>query len=312
MSDLQESSGSFPSALPEPLQLTSPGLLPFLEISPDALVIVNQSGTLVLVNRYLETLFGYMRTELVGQSLDILLPQRFRRAHVGHRATFFSTPRTRSMGVVLELVGLRKDSTEFPVDISLNPLLLDGILHMIGTIRDVTTQQLLERERSRHTERLALQSTLINLSHDAILVRDSISRVISWNHGAEELYGWTTHEAMGRVTHSLLKTRFPTSLATIEARLEHEGQWEGELTHTRKDGSIVVVESRQVLIRNEQGIPTAKLEINRDITERRRLEQTQTAVHAEILTQRTFLQQMLDALPTSIMAPWTVNAGISP
>lgn len=124
---------------------------------------------------------------------------------------------------------------------------------MIGAIRDVTAQRLLERGRVRLAERLVLQSTLINLAHDAILVRDPISRVLSWNRGAEALYGWTEQEALGRVSHLLLKTHFPTSRAALEALLEREGHWEGELLHTQRDGAVVTVESRQVLIRQPGG-----------------------------------------------------------
>lgn len=300
MSDLQKSIDPSFSASSNLLSVTSSGLLPLLDIFPDALVLVDQAGTLVLVNEHLETLFSYQRSELLGRSIDQLLPVRFRSAHAAHRETFFSTPRSRAMGVGLDLVGMRKDGSEFPVDISLNPLLLDGQLHVMGAIRDVSIQRQLQRERLRHTERLTLQSTLINLAHDAILVRDLVNRVLLWNRGAQELYGWTESEAQGRITHTLLRTRFPVSQAAIDAQLEREGQWEGELVHTCRNGSLVVVESHQVLVRDEQGLSSAILEINRDITRRRQEEQAQTATHAEIIAQRTFLQQMLDALPSSI------------
>lgn len=271
-----------------------------LALSPDAAVMIDSLGRIVLVNEQAATLFGYGPHELHGQPLEVLLPERFHTVHVTHRRTYVTTPLRRPMGVGLDLVGRRKDGSEFLIDISLRPILLDQALHVIGAIRDVTAQRLLERERVRQAERLVLQSTLINLAHDAILVRDPISRVLSWNHGAEALYGWTEKEALGRVSHILLKTRFPVNHAALNALLEREGYWEGELLHTRRDGSVVTVESRQVLIRDERGAATAILEINRDITERRKLEQTQTAVHIETLAQRTFLQQMLDALPSSV------------
>ncbi|HEV2663210.1 MAG TPA: PAS domain-containing protein, partial [Ktedonobacteraceae bacterium] len=271
-----------------------------LDLSLDAAIMIDALGKIVLVNEQAATLFGYGQDELNGHPLEVLLPERLRTAHLAHRRTYMTAPLRRPMGVGLDLVGRRKDGSEFPVEISLRPVLLDQALHVIGAIRDVTAQRVLERERVHLMERLVLQSTLINLAHDAILVRDPISRVLSWNRGAEALYGWTETEALGRVSYLLLKTHYPLSRAALSARLEHEGYWEGELRHTRRDGSVITVESRQVLFRDTRGVATAILEIHRDITRRRKLEQAQTAVHIETLAQRTFLQQMLDALPSSI------------
>src|SRR2546421_1057027 len=137
-----------------PTQITSTGLLQFLDISPDALITVDQAGTMVVVNRQTEVLFGYTRSDLVGQPLEMLLPQRFREAHIAHREHYFSAPLTRPMGAGLQLSGRRKDGTEFPVDISLRPLLLDDVPHAIGAIRDVTEQKALEEELQRKNEEL--------------------------------------------------------------------------------------------------------------------------------------------------------------
>ena len=117
-----------------------------------------------------------------------------------------------------------------------------------------------------------LQASLIELAHDAILIRDPESTVVSWNRGAEELYGWTAQEAIGQVTHDLLKTQFPKSREALDLLLANGEQWEGEVVHTRRNGTRVIVESRQVLVRDGQGRPVAILEINRDITERKQRE----------------------------------------
>ncbi len=271
-----------------------------LNISPDALIAIDLAGTIVLVNEQAATLFGYTQTELIGQSMETLLPERLREVHIAHRTHYAAAPRQRPMGVGLDLVGRHKDGTEFPIDISLRPILVEQTLHIVGAIRDMTAQRQLERERTQQAERLLQQMALINLAHDAIFVRDSIDRVLSWNRGAEELYGWSAQEALGRVAHVLLKTRFPKTQAAVDAALRQEGHWEGELVHTRRDGCMAVVESRQVLVRDEQGNPTTVLEINRDITERRRLEEVKNTTYAESLAQRAFLQQMLDAIPGSI------------
>jgi PAS domain S-box-containing protein len=300
MSDARPSQHTSASSLSAPIPISSTNVLPFLDISPDALVIVNPAGTIVMVNRQTEAVFGYARAELLGRQLELLLPERFHEVHAAHREQYFSVPRTRPMGVGLQLVGRRRDGTEFPVEISLNPLLLDGVVHVVGAIRDMTAQRVAERERLRQLEQIRLQVELINLAHDAILIRDPINRVLFWNKGAEELYGWTAQEAQGRVTHSLLKIRYPISLSAIEAQIEREGQWEGELLHTCRDGRVVIVESRWVPVRDEHGHITATLEINRDITRRRELEQAAQAEHAGTAARLAFLQQVLDALPSSV------------
>jgi PAS domain S-box-containing protein len=126
-------------------------LLNWLDVSPDALVIVNQTGQIMLVNDQAETLFGYRRSELVGQPLEMLLPQRFYAVHILHRERYATSPRTRPMGAGLELYGLRKDGTEVPVDISLSPLLVDGELSVLGAIRDITERR---RASTWHEQRL--------------------------------------------------------------------------------------------------------------------------------------------------------------
>jgi PAS domain S-box-containing protein len=283
-----------------PLHVTLRELILQMDISPDALVIVDHAGNLVLVNEQAAALFGYRSEELREQRLEMLLPERLHEIHTAHREHYFAAPRTRAMGAGLQLFGRHKDGSEIPVDISLRPVLLDDELLVIGAIRDMSEQRLAELERMQQAEHIRLQAELIDLAHDAILIRDSVSRVIFWNTGAEELYGWSSQEALGHMTHSLLKTHFPSSRADVDAQLEEHGRWEGELTHTCRDGRVVIVESRQMLVCDVQGHRTAILEINRDITDRRHLEQAMQAVHAQAVARLDFLQQIIDALPSSI------------
>src|SRR5947207_15587601 len=104
---------SKPLSLFAPVQITSISLTEFLDISPDALIIVNQEGTIVMVNQRAEALFGYTREEFLGLQLDLLLPERYRKTHHKHREHFFASPLTRPMGAGLQLLGLRKDGIEF-------------------------------------------------------------------------------------------------------------------------------------------------------------------------------------------------------
>ena len=198
-----------------PVQITAAGLHQFFDISPDALVVVNQAGTIVMANKQAEDLMGYAHEEFVGQPLEILLPQRFRDAHIAHRKHYFSAPLTRPMGAGLPLLGRRKDGTEFPVDISLRPLLLDDVLHAIGAIRDVTEQKNLEEQLQRKNRELEEQyrrvqeanrlkdEFLANMSHE---LRTPLNAIIGFTEmmydGEADDEPQMRHEYLGDVLSS--------------------------------------------------------------------------------------------------------------
>jgi PAS domain S-box-containing protein len=137
-----------------------------------------------------------------------------------------------------------------------------------GSIRSVR----LRAEQQAHAT-LREQANLLNLTHDAIFVRDMYGTVKYWNRGAEELYGWAAEQAVDRVSQDLLKTIFPVPLEQIEEEVIGAGRWEGELVQTKKDGSQVVVASRWSLRRDERNAPVAILVTNNDITKRKRAEE---------------------------------------
>jgi PAS domain S-box-containing protein len=148
----------------------------------------------------------------------------------------------------------------------------DRATRLRGVMIDITA-------RKRAEEALRERANLLDLTHDTVFVRDMGDVITYWNRGAAELYGWTKEEAVGQVSHRLTQTIFPAPFEEINAELIRTGRWEGELTHTKRDGTQVVVASRWSLQRDEQGTPMAVLETNNDITERRR---------AEYLTRQVF------------------------
>jgi two-component system sensor kinase FixL len=126
------------------------------------------------------------------------------------------------------------------------------------------------------------RARLLDLTHDAIFVRNNRDVITFWNRGAEELYGWSKDEAVGKVTHELLKTVFPKPIKAIANELHRAGRWEGELIHTKRDGTRIAVASRWSLEHDASGRPVATMETNNDITERTQARQALRRAQAEI------------------------------
>ena len=140
----------------------------------------------------------------------------------------------------------------------------------------------LQRKVAEQIDELREQASPLNLTHDSIFVRNTNDAITYWNRGAEELYGWKAEEALGKVTHQLMQTEFPAPLEEIQAELLRTGRWEGELRHTKIDGTQVVVASRWALQRDDSGKPVGVLETNNDISERKRAEDALRQTQADL------------------------------
>jgi PAS domain S-box-containing protein len=143
------------------------------------------------------------------------------------------------------------------------------VAHERNVIEQITHLASIAIEREHAQEVLREQARLLDLTHDTVFVRDMNDVITYWNRGAEELYGWTAEDALDKVSHQLMQTIFAAPLAEINAELLLTDRWEGELTHTRRDGTQVVVASRWSLQRDDRGRPTAILETNNDVTARK-------------------------------------------
>ena len=165
-----------------------------LEASPDGLILADRAGRIQLVNAQAEKLFGWVRRELIGQPIETLLPERFRKAHVAHRARYLGAPTTRQMGAGLELAGLRKDGSEFPLEISLSPIESPdtGGAWVCSSVRDITERKRVQQELAN---RLAFQRALLDSLPYPVFVKDAQARFISCNRAYEQTFG-TTREAI--------------------------------------------------------------------------------------------------------------------
>jgi PAS domain S-box-containing protein len=169
-----------------------------VESAPNAILVVDRNGQLTLINAQTETLFGYSRDELIGQSVDVLVPARYRSKHPELRAGFFANPGTRAMGVGRDLYGLRKDGREFPIEIGLNPIETDEGLLVLASIVDITA-----RKRAEEWFRRVVES-----APNAIVLVDRGGRITLINAQTEALFGYRREELLGQSVEILVPIGF--------------------------------------------------------------------------------------------------------
>jgi PAS domain S-box-containing protein len=239
-------------------------LASIVESSDDAIISKTLDGVITSWNKGAERLFGYTADEVLGQPITLIIPldRRDEETRIieslrrGERIDHFETVRRRKDGSLVE------------ISLTISPLrgAAGNIIGASKIARDISS-------RTRNERALAEQARLLDLSSDAIIVRDASDRIKYWNKGAAEIYGYSREEAVGRVSHDLFQTVFPEPLDAIKNTLGRDGRWTGELTHKRKDGREIVVTSRWALNRDSEGNPQSILETNNDITRQKRNEQ---------------------------------------
>lgn len=283
-----------------------------LEAAPDAMVIVDDSGIIRLVNAQTEALFGHGREELLGQPVELLIPLRFHGQHTAHRSGYTANRQVRPMGAGLELHGLRKDGTEFPVEISLSPLeTADGLL-VSAAVRDVS-------DRKAAEARINELAALVESSQDAILAHTLDGYITYWNAAAQRLYGYTAEEAIGRHVSLLAPPELRSEIRELLQRLRHAEKVEHyETLRMTSSGALRDVDVTLWPTRDTHGAVIGACAIVRDISDRKRAEAELKALYEQqrhiALTLQRSLMGTPPALPglatASRYRPATQGAGV--
>lgn len=269
-------------------------------ISPDAIFVTDASGIIRDANARAEELFGYTHAQLIGQPVEILVPERFRNRHPAHRENYQAHPRVRQMGAALNLFGLRRDGSEFPVDIMLKPLQTPQGPIILSIVRDVTEQHAAQ-ELVRRKD-LQLHSLLDGVRDYAIYLLDKDGYITTWNPGAQRLKQYSPGEIIGKhfsrlFTHEDVEHGRPAELMKLAVQ---RGRVEDEGWRVRKDGSRFWANVVLTAIRDTNGEITGFAKVTRDFTDRKRAEEAVMLQLSQALLANLDVQKLLSAISASL------------
>jgi PAS domain S-box-containing protein len=264
---------------------------------PVALLMADQEQRISLVNRNTEALFGYSRAELIGERLELLVPQRYRPQHAAHVSTYLEAPTQRRMGAGRELFGRRKNATEMPIEIGLNPIRTAQGVFTLASIIDIT-------ERNRAAAVAGQMAALVESADDAIVAKTLDGIIRSWNPGAERLLGYSAKEIIGQPVTRLLPHDHLDEEAMILGRVVRGERVEQfETLRRRSDGSLVEVSLTISPIRDGSGAIVGASKIMRDITKRKRSEQELRRSNAELAQKNTELDNFVYTASHDLRSP---------
>lgn len=279
-----------------------------VEAAPNAMIMVRSDGAIVLVNSQTERSFGYTRDELLSMNVEELIPERFRDRHDGYRDGYFSHPARREMGAGRELFGRRKDGTEIPIEIGLNPIQIMNEEHVLASVIDISERLASQAaESAKRADRL--RRSILDSLPFAIIASEPDGSIVTANPAAERLLGFEHDELVGSPIGGLrggTDTDVPL-LATRAGEVD-----EREVDYLRKDGSTIPVNEANALITGDAGEMSGVLSVAYDITQRREAEAfIRHMAHYDSLTDLPNRTKLFERLGVELRAAIRMGRGLA-
>ena len=261
---------------PRPPGESEPLLRALLDAALDAFILIDNSGVILQWNRQAESVFGWESSEAIGRTLtETIIPQRYHERHAQGLARFAATGEGRLLNRRIEITARNRDGREFPIELTIAPV-RQGDTQLFGAfVRDIT-------DRKATEDQLRFQSTILATVRDCVAVVDLTGRIQFWNAGAEAVFGYTAEEMVGRSAAILYPDgnadRVPGDMQRIQNGEDLSGEWQ----RRRKDGTLVWVDTRRVVLRDPRGHAIGVLAVAKDITERKQSDEALQATHERL------------------------------